>query len=306
MSARVVIGAFVACVSLVTACGDDANDRSSLPLLANRVAASSGRTGDSGDSPSLAAPAVTEAGATESTDEHGDEPDGTSIGASTTTTTTTTTTNEATATTIGTTARPTTTTVPGATTTTTARAGPTTTVAATIGVATTTSTTTAATTTTSTPTTSTPTTTTLPPPIQGGRYRVPDEVAYGVYRAGPYWATLDAEDVTVNSDIVDVCLSVMVVDERASFVEIEGEARRVEAVPTYDPIAAGCTNGTYLVGPDLAPGRYRLLAIDGFAYWARLDRTLEVIESALVEEDATITIAGGDFALTYTGTLQRL
>ena len=294
MSTRTIIGCCVTGAALLVACGDDATDRSALPLLATRATpAALDEPGAAAADVDPAVPASTDAVAPVGTTpaDQGDDTAGSSAAATSPPAAVTTTTITPDASTSSTSVPPSTTAV-----------GPTSTTASTNTASTTTA---AATTSRSSSTTST-TTATIPPPIPTGLYRVPEEVGYGVYRAFPSWVTLDAEDVTVNSDVVDDCLTVMVVDERASFVEIEGEARRIEAFPTYDPIETGCTTGTFLVGPDVQPGQYRLLSIDGFAYWARLDATLEIIASDLLEADTIVTVAATDFALSYTGTLARM
>jgi len=62
--------------------------------------------------------------------------------------------------------------------------------------------------------------------------------------------------------------------------------------------------GTYLVGTDVAPGRWR--AVGGAScYWARLQglsgEDRDIIESALVSGEATTELMAGDVAFTSDG-----
>jgi hypothetical protein len=54
-------------------------------------------------------------------------------------------------------------------------------------------------------------------------------------------------------------------------------------LPAVDPIAEGWTDGTYLIGTDIAPGRYNITSAGTSAYFARLDANLEIIDNNLSE-----------------------
>ena len=72
-----------------------------------------------------------------------------------------------------------------------------------------------------------------------------------------------------------------------------------------DPIEGGFTTGTYLVGVDIQPGRYRVTAIgDRSAYAARLDGTLDIIDNNLSDGSVLMIVNESDFAFTFTGMLE--
>ncbi len=169
-------------------------------------------------------------------------------------------------------------------------------------------TTTAAPTTTVPPTTTTttepaPTTTELPF-IDDGVYIVGSEIQPGVYRVGSYWARLDANQEIIDNDITSGCPTIMVVQPTDAFVKITGQAISVDAVPSFDPTLANCTQGTYLVGPDIQPGTYKVLPEDGNAYWARLDGALQTIDNDIGDGQLIVIVKKSDFALKVSGTLQ--
>lgn len=157
-------------------------------------------------------------------------------------------------------------------------------------------------------TTEPPTTTTTLPVIDDGVYIVPDEVAFGTYRVGSYWALLDPAQEIIDNDLNgSECLTLVVVDDRASYIEISGQAIALEFLPTFDPIANACTGGTFLVGVDIQPGQYRVNPDEtGAAYWARLDGQLQLIDNDFQTGQSIMVIQPGDFAIRFTGTLELI
>jgi len=174
-----------------------------------------------------------------------------------------------------------------------------------------TTTTQASTTTTQAPTTTTtqpPTTTTTLPIIGSGTYIVPDEVPPDVYRLAGYAARLDADLEIIDNELIgDNGLGLVVIQPTDSYIEVNGEIISVEAfgIPV-DPIAAGYTEGVYLVGFDIDPGRYRVQPEGGSSYWARLDDTLDIIDNDLSDGATIVIVKDGDFALKFSGTLEVL
>ncbi len=155
-------------------------------------------------------------------------------------------------------------------------------------------------------------TTTSPPPIdptrvEAGTYAVPSEIAPGTYRVSIHWARLDENRDVIDNDLTITGVSIMTVYPSDSFIELSGTAMPVDLLPTIDPIASGYNQGTYLVGPDIQPGTYDVTAQPGAtAYVARLEEDLSVIETDQNDDRVTIEVLPGDFALRYTGTLERL
>lgn len=158
------------------------------------------------------------------------------------------------------------------------------------------------TTTTEAPTT---TTTTLPT-IGAGVYPVPAEFAPGSYRVSGYWARLDASQEIIDNDVGNDGLLLMDVQPTDAYVEISGEAVAVVHAPNVDPIAQGFTDGTYLVGADIAPGQYRITPTTGTAYFARLNASHDIIDNNVSEGQLIALVDPGDYAFSFTGTIERM
>jgi hypothetical protein len=169
-------------------------------------------------------------------------------------------------------------------------------------------TTTEPTTTTQAPTTTTEatTTTTTVPTIGSGTYIVPDEVAPETYRVSSYVARLDDELEIIANILIHDGFGVVKVEPTDSYLEVQGEIALVSETGPFDPILLGVTDGIYLVNYDLDPGRYRVKAVDGTAYWARLDEDQEIIDNDLTDGDSIVIVADSDWALEFTGTLEPL
>jgi hypothetical protein len=166
------------------------------------------------------------------------------------------------------------------------------------------------TTTPATTTTTQATTTTTLPVISSGVYIVPTEFAPGLYRVVGYWARLDANQEIIDNDLVpENGMALLNVRDTDAFVEINGEAIAVADFNggVADPILAGFTSGTYLVGIDIQPGQYRVTPETGStAYFARLDANGEIIDNNLSEGQLIAQIAESDWAFSFTGTLERI
>ena len=157
-------------------------------------------------------------------------------------------------------------------------------------------------------TTEATTTTTALPVIGPGTYIVPDEVAADTYRLAGYAARLDDElEIIDNYLIGDNGFGIVIVQPTDSYLEVDGGVVTVEAFGhPLDPIAEEFTSGVYLVGFDIAPGRYRVQPEDGTSYWARLDGTLDIIDNDLSDGATIVIVKQSDFALEFTGRLELL
>jgi hypothetical protein len=156
-------------------------------------------------------------------------------------------------------------------------------------------------------TTKAPTTTMTEPPVaSSGTYVVLDQFAPSTYRVEGYWARLDATQEIIDNDLVDSGLTLMNVAPTDAYVEINGAAIALTDLPQVDPIAEGWTDGTYLVGTDVAPGRYNITSAGSSAYFARLDSNLEILHNNLSEGNVIALVEPGDWALSYTGTIQAM
>lgn len=142
--------------------------------------------------------------------------------------------------------------------------------------------------------------------IESGTYLVPSEIKHGVYRVIGYWARLDSSlGIIDNAGVYDNGIGLMVVQRGDTYIELSGEAVAIEEFPRAAPIALGYTEGTYLVGVDIQPGRYRV-SDPNYAYAARLDRTLDIISNEGNSGSVIIVVSSTDYALTYSGTITRL
>ena len=172
-----------------------------------------------------------------------------------------------------------------------------------------TTTTVAATTTSTSTTTLPPTTTTLAPttttlPIIGsGTYIVPDEIVPGVYRVAGYYARLDANQEIIKNDLTSSGPTLLQVLPTDAYVKIDGEALPMAASRPLDPVAEGYTDGTFLVGYDLAPGRYRITKEGGGSYFARLDKRGEIINNDLSDGPVVVVVRPTDWALRFDGAI---
>jgi hypothetical protein len=194
----------------------------------------------------------------------------------------------------------------------------TTTVAEATTVATTLPPTTVATTvppTTTPPSTDPPTTvTTLPPraTIGVGVHIVGAEVKPSLYRVmtgsgSSYWARLDANQEIIDNDLSTSCPTLLIVDPTDAYIEISGGgARELSLSEPFDPIAEQCTDGVFLVGLDIQPGQYRVLPAGGSTYWARIDGNMGIIDNDLSDGQLIVKIRPGDFAFTFSGTLELI
>ncbi len=147
------------------------------------------------------------------------------------------------------------------------------------------------------------------PVIEAGTWLVPGEIKPGYYRVAGYYARLDASDEIIDNDGVydPDQLTLAVVRPSDAALKIRGEAVALEDLPAIDPVGNGAMGGTYVVGADIPPGKYRVSADDsGTAYIARLDENLETIDNELGDGNVILTIRSSDFAVKYRGNIERL
>ncbi|MCU1396271.1 MAG: hypothetical protein JWM34_4699 [Ilumatobacteraceae bacterium] len=154
------------------------------------------------------------------------------------------------------------------------------------------------------PTTEAATTTTALQFIDDGVYLVNTEFAPGLYRVGQYWERLAADGSIIDNDITSDCPSLVQVLPTDDQIKIQGQALPVSLTQPYDPIANNCTDGTFLVGLDIQPGRYKVTPDEnGNAYWARINKKFDIIDNDVVQGQLIVTIKPGDFAIKIDGTL---
>jgi hypothetical protein len=151
----------------------------------------------------------------------------------------------------------------------------------------------------------TTTSTTASHVIEPGTYLVGKELPAGTYRVEQYWARLDANQEIIDNDVVDKGLTVVNVQPTDVYIKFDGQALAIVNSKPIDPAANGYTDGTYLVGYDLQPGRYRIAKAQG-AYFARLDAKGEIVDNDLNDGSVIAVVRPTDWALKFDGTIQRL
>lgn len=142
--------------------------------------------------------------------------------------------------------------------------------------------------------------------ITSGVYAVGSEVQPGIYRVGQYWELQDADQGTLSNDLTMACPSIVVVPPTAAYLKIQGDA--VPALTTkVDPIEQQCEGGTFLVGVDIEPGRYKLTPTSDHGYWERMNNRMGTIANDLGTGQAIVIVKKTDFALkTNGGLLSRM
>lgn len=122
-----------------------------------------------------------------------------------------------------------------------------------------------------------------------------------------YWARLDAGFDIIRNDGVyeDRALSYVEIQPTDAYFELRGEAIAIADFPVYDPLALGAEEGTYLVGIDIQPGRYRVEK-ESYAYAARLKCDGDIIRNAGNEGNVLIEVRAGDCLFEYSGRLSRV
>jgi hypothetical protein len=138
------------------------------------------------------------------------------------------------------------------------------------------------------------------------------ELEPGEYRVSGYFARLDSKMEIIDNDGVysENALTFMKVLPTDAYVQINGEAVRVEDFRAYvgtgyDPIAIGATGGTYIVGEDIAPGRYRVQD-DTYAYAARLRCDRDIIDNEGNAGSVIIIVRENDCLFQFSGILSKI
>lgn len=137
-----------------------------------------------------------------------------------------------------------------------------------------------------------------------GTYLVGTEIAPGVYRTDNYWSVNAADGTIIDNDLIMSGTTIAVIPEGAATVKFSGNAMAIADSPTYDPIAKGFTEGTYVVGKDIQPGQYRISGKQPYA--ARLDANLQIIDNDLAEGSVILMIDPSDAYFRYSGTIEKI
>jgi hypothetical protein len=128
------------------------------------------------------------------------------------------------------------------------------------------------------------------------------EVPPGLYRFSGSFASLDASDNIRGIAVAYSGLGLAKVLPSDATVQINGEAIRADHYGPYEVMAHKPSDGCYLVGIDIAPGRYRLSAPGGLASWFFFDQSMELITLNNNPEQVLVTIDESIFAVGINGT----
>lgn len=144
------------------------------------------------------------------------------------------------------------------------------------------------------------------PVIPSGQWVVGNEVAPGFYRYSGYIARLDAQMGIINNDNARSGLGLVQVLPTDSYLEVSGEAVRLEDYPVYDVLANAPRDGIYLVGVDIPAGKYRLHGDGSSAYYELFDRSMKRITNNLNSGSLILDLQANTFAVGISGRLERL
>lgn len=148
--------------------------------------------------------------------------------------------------------------------------------------------------------------------IGSGTYIVGTEIQPGQYRVAGSFVRLDASMDVIEADGVyeEGEMTIMQIAATDTFVEIRGEAMEVGAFRqtiggAYPVVELGVRGGTYLVGEDIAPGRYRV-EDPSYAWATRLTCDREFVDHQGNEGSVISIIEATDCLFSFSGTLTRL
>lgn len=134
------------------------------------------------------------------------------------------------------------------------------------------------------------------PIISDGVYEVGTEIQPGIYRVGQYWERQDKHQNTLANDLSRGCPTLVLVRPTDAYLVVKGGAVSAD-ITTVNPIEKECTAGTFLVGKDIAPGRYKLKPAGRMAYWERMNKRLETIANDIGEGQRILIVRESDFAI---------
>jgi len=138
--------------------------------------------------------------------------------------------------------------------------------------------------------------------IGSGQWIVGTEVPPGLYRFSGSFASLDASDNIRGIAVAFSGMGLAKVLPSDATVQINGEAIRADHYGAYDVLANKPSDGCYLVGIDIPPGRYRLSAPGGLASWFLFDQSMSLISVNNNPEQVLVTIDESVFAVGINGT----
>lgn len=142
--------------------------------------------------------------------------------------------------------------------------------------------------------------------ISAGQYVVGTDVSPGLYRYSGYVARLDAEMQIIDNDNARSGLGLVKISPHDSYFEVSGEAISLDFYPVYDVLGNGPRGGTYLVGVDIPPGRYRIHADGRSAFYKTYDKNMTRLSSDINKGSLILNLPASVFAVEFTGRLEQI
>lgn len=142
--------------------------------------------------------------------------------------------------------------------------------------------------------------------IPAGQYVVGSDISPGLYRFAGYVARLDSEMEIITNESVRSGLGLVKILEHDSYVEVSGEAVHIDDFPVYNVLENAPRGGIYLVGTDIAPGRYRLHGDGRSAYYATYDRQMNRLGNDLNKGSLIVNLQPGVYAFEFTGRIEAM
>lgn len=142
--------------------------------------------------------------------------------------------------------------------------------------------------------------------IGPGQYVVGTDIEPGLYRYTGYVARLDSEMQIIVNDSVRSGLGLILVSPHDAYLEVSGEAIRLEDYPTYDVLSQAPRGGIYLVGTDIPTGRYRIHGEGRLASYKTFDRNMNRVNVDVNRGSLILNLQPSAFAVEYVGRLEQM
>lgn len=139
------------------------------------------------------------------------------------------------------------------------------------------------------------------PPTYTGIHTVGTEIEPGLYRVKGRAETYTNDGQLVGQAHAVDGYGLLLVDAPANLVAVDGSITPIG--DPVDPVGNGWSDGTYLVGFDIEPGRYQIGGM--VSHLARYDDRLQLL-SEVRGPGAELVVIEVDYAVSIVGTLTRM
>lgn len=144
------------------------------------------------------------------------------------------------------------------------------------------------------------------PDFGDGEWIVGSEIRPGLYRFSGTMSRQDASGQLIDIEVAYNGLGLCKVLPSDDTVTVMGWATRADRYGPFDVLEHRPADGKYLVGIDIAPGRYRLSSHDDLASWTTWDRNMNIIDIRNNAGNILLQLDASVFAVTIYGTLQAV